>query len=98
MASAGIPFLPFQPPPDQPFSQSIYHYIQARDKLGGRIPNDKKILLGLPGIGEYTASAIRAIAFGEREVVIDANIERVVCRLFKIEKPINQSKIEIEKY
>ena len=71
---------------------------EVNDKLGGKIPNDKKILLGLPGIGEYTASAIRAIAFGEREVVIDANIERVVCRLFKIEKPIKQSKIEIKKY
>ena len=54
--------------------------------------------MGLPGIGEYTASAIRSIAFGEREIVIDSNIERVVCRLFKIEKPIKQSKIEIKKY
>ena len=71
---------------------------ELNDKFGGKIPNDKKILLELPGIGEYTASAIRAIAFGESEVVIDANIERVICRLFKIEKPINQSKIEIKKY
>ena len=71
---------------------------KLNDKFGGKIPNDKKILLSLPGIGEYTASAIRSIAFGEREVVIDANIERVVCRLFKIEKPINRSKIEIRKY
>ena len=65
---------------------------ELSEKFDSKIPNDKKTLLELPGIGEYTASAIRSIAFGEREVVIDANIERVVCRLFKIEKPINQSK------
>ncbi len=71
---------------------------ELSEKYDSKIPNDKKTLLKLPGIGEYTASAIRSIAFGEREVVIDANIERVVCRLFKIEKPINQSKKDIKKY
>ena len=71
---------------------------ELSDRFDSKIPNDKKVLLRLPGIGEYTASAIRSIAFGEKEVVIDANIERVVCRLFKIEKPIKQSKIEIKKY
>ena len=71
---------------------------ELRDKFNGKIPNNKKKLLSLPGIGEYTASAIRSIAFGEKEVVIDANIERVVCRLFKIERPIKQSKKDITKY
>ncbi len=71
---------------------------ELNENFDSKIPNDKKSLLGLPGIGEYTASAIRSIAFGEREVVIDANIERVVCRLFKIEKPINQSKKDIKEY
>ena len=71
---------------------------ELSEKFDGKIPNDKKTLLALPGIGEYTASAIRSIAFGEREVVIDANIERVVCRLFKIEKPVNESKKDIKKY
>ena len=71
---------------------------EINDNFDGKIPNNKQILLGLPGIGEYTASAIRSIAFGEAEVVIDANIERVVCRLFKIEQPIQQSKNAIKKY
>ncbi len=71
---------------------------ELSEKFDGKIPNDKKTLMELPGIGEYTASAIRSIAFGEREVVIDANIERVVCRLFKIEKPVNKSKKDIKKY
>ncbi|MDC3108117.1 A/G-specific adenine glycosylase [Paracoccaceae bacterium] len=68
---------------------------ELRNKFDSKIPNDKKKLLSLPGIGEYTASAIRSIAFGEKEVVIDANIERVICRLFKIERPIKQSKKNI---
>ena len=71
---------------------------ELRDRFNGKIPNNKKKLLSLPGIGEYTASAIRSIAFGEKEVVIDANIERVVCRLFKIERPVKQSKKDITKY
>ena len=69
---------------------------ELRDRFNSKIPNDKKKLLSLPGIGEYTASAIRSIAFGEKEVVIDANIERVICRLFKIERPIKQSKKDIK--
>ena len=69
---------------------------ELRDRFNSKIPNDKKKLLSLPGIGEYTASAIRSIAFGEKEVVVDANIERVICRLFKIERPIKQSKKDIK--
>ena len=69
---------------------------ELRSRFNSKLPNDKKKLLSLPGIGEYTASAIRSIAFGEQEVVVDANIERVICRLFKIEKPIKQSKKAIK--
>ena len=69
---------------------------ELRDRFNSKIPNDKKKLLSLPGVGEYTASAIRSIAFGEKEIVIDANIERVICRLFKIERPIKQSKKDIQ--
>ncbi len=71
---------------------------ELAEKFDSKIPNDKEVLLGLPGIGEYTASAIRSIAFGESEVVIDSNIERVVCRIFCIKKPIKQSKKNIKKY
>ena len=67
-------------------------------KFDGQIPNNKKELLSLPGIGDYTASAIRAIAFGEREIVIDGNVERVVSRLYKNESPIKKSKKKIREY
>ncbi len=45
---------------------------------------DEAELRKLPGIGDYTAAAIAAIAFGRRAVVVDANVERVVSRLFAI--------------
>ncbi len=50
----------------------------------GGFPRDEAGLRALPGLGAYTAAAIAAIAFGERAVVVDANVERVVARLFAI--------------
>ena len=51
----------------------------------GSFPDDEAGLLGLPGIGPYTAAAIATIAFGRRAVVVDGNVERVVSRLFAVE-------------
>ena len=48
----------------------------------GRLPDTEAALRALPGLGDYTAAAVAAIAFGQRAVVIDANVERVVSRLF----------------
>jgi len=49
---------------------------------GAAFPRDEATLRTLPGLGDYTAAAIAAIAFGERAVVVDANVKRVVARLF----------------
>ncbi len=54
----------------------------------GGFPQTEVELRKLPGVGAYTAAAIAAIAFGERAVVVDANVERVVARLFAIEEPL----------
>ena len=43
----------------------------------------------LPGIGPYTAAAIGSIAFHCPEPVVDGNVQRVLCRLFKISEPVN---------
>jgi A/G-specific adenine glycosylase len=59
--------------------------------LGG-FPESEEELRKLPGIGGYTAAAIAAIAFGKRAVVIDANVERVVARLFAIDEPLPGAK------
>jgi A/G-specific adenine glycosylase len=57
-------------------------------ELGGRFPDDEAGLLGLPGIGPYTAAAIAAIAFGRRAVAVDANVERVIARLFAVDREL----------
>lgn len=58
----------------------------------GAFPRAEASLVKLPGLGAYTAAAIAAIAFGERAVVVDANVERVVARLFAIDEPLPQAR------
>lgn len=55
---------------------------------GGVFPGEEAALRTLPGFGAYTAAAVAAIAFGQRAVVVDANVERVVARLFAIATPL----------
>jgi A/G-specific adenine glycosylase len=62
----------------------------------GHLPRTEKDLLALPGIGRYTAAAIAAIAFDQRAVVIDGNVERVVTRLAAIDTPLPQAKPTIQ--
>ena len=74
------------------------YYARARNLLacaravvrdhGGRFPDSETALRELPGVGDYTAAAVAAIAFGRRAVVVDANVERVVARLFAIAQPL----------
>jgi A/G-specific adenine glycosylase len=81
------------------------YYARARNLLacaravvaehGGCFPETETGLRALPGIGAYTAAAIVAIAFDQRAVVVDANVERVVVRLFAIETPLPGAKAEI---
>ncbi len=59
---------------------------------GGVFPDTEEGLRSLPGIGPYTAAAIAAIAFGRRIMPVDGNIERVVSRLFAVEKLLPQAK------
>ncbi|MEM6461465.1 MAG: A/G-specific adenine glycosylase [Pseudomonadota bacterium] len=66
-------------------------------ELGGIFPADVEELKKLPGIGDYTAAAIAAIAFGRRAAVVDGNIERVVARLEQIETPLPAAKSAIKK-
>ena len=58
----------------------------------GSFPADEEGLRKLPGLGAYTAAAVAAIAFGQRAVVVDANVERVVSRLFAIIDPLPGSR------
>ena len=59
---------------------------------GGRFPETVEGLKALPGIGDYTAAAIAAIAFDRRATVLDGNVERVISRLRQVEDPLPSSK------
>lgn len=52
------------------------------DDYADELPHDYDALVALPGIGDYTASAVMSFAFGERIAVIDTNIRRVLSRVF----------------
>jgi A/G-specific adenine glycosylase len=79
------------------------YYSRARNLIAcaravagrGGFPDSEAELRKLPGLGAYTAAAVAAIAFGKRAVVIDANVERVVARLFAIDEPLPGGKVAI---
>jgi A/G-specific adenine glycosylase len=50
---------------------------------GGDVPSTVQELLRLPGIGEYTARAVAAFAFGARVPVVDTNVRRVLARVVR---------------
>ena len=54
----------------------------VQSKYKGKLPADFETLKSFPGIGDYTASAIMAIAFNKDFIGIDGNVERLVARLF----------------
>ena len=57
---------------------------------GGVVPGDRASLLGVPGIGKYTAGAIASIAFGEPVGLVDGNVARVLARLFAIDQDMRK--------
>ncbi len=59
----------------------------------GTLPRTVRELLGLPGIGPYTAGAIASIAFGLDEPVLDGNVTRVLCRLFRVRENPKDTKV-----
>lgn len=75
------------------------YYARARNLIAcarhvaelGAFPTTEAELRKLPGVGDYTAAAIAAIAFGQRSVVVDTNVRRVAARLFALdEAPLDQ--------
>jgi A/G-specific adenine glycosylase len=71
------------------------YYARARNLIAcareiaaaGGFPSEFAELRKLPGIGDYTAAAIAAIAFGRHEAVVDTNVTRVVARLHALAQP-----------
>jgi len=50
------------------------------DRHGGTVPADLDALLALPGVGAYTARAVAAFAYRQRQPVVDTNVRRFVAR------------------
>lgn len=47
----------------------------------GNVPNQTELLLSLPGVGLYTAAAVRCFKFGKRAPIVDANVLRILARI-----------------
>ena len=56
-----------------------------RDQYAGHFPLQFEQLLELPGIGRSTAGAILAFSTGERQVILDGNVKRVLCRYHAVD-------------
>lgn len=56
------------------------------ERFAGSVPASYDDLLGLPGVGDYTAAAVASFAFGRRHVVLDTNVRRVLTRVVRGEE------------
>ena len=87
------------------FWSGLGYYSRARNLLkaakiinkefNNKIPNSYNTLINLPGIGEYTAKAIMGICYNKPVMPLDANIERIIARLYAYEKPIIKIKKQL---
>ncbi len=68
------------------------------ERHGGVFPRAPEALRALPGIGDYTAAAVAAIAFDAPAVPVDGNVERVVTRLFALEGELPAAKPAIKEF
>lgn len=68
--------------------------VVARDH-GGTMPSTRDGLLGLPGVGPYTAGAIASIAFDEEAPLVDGNVVRVLSRVFGIDRELSPQDPEL---
>ena len=69
--------------------------IKIMEEYDGVFPTTYSEIIKLPGIGEYTASAISSICFGEKQVTIDGNVMRVFTRFYNDTSNISKSSTRI---
>jgi A/G-specific adenine glycosylase len=82
--------------------QGLGYYARARnlhacaravvERHAGHFPDDAAALRALPGVGDYTAAAIAAIAFDRPLAAVDGNVERVMARVFAERAPLPGAK------
>lgn len=81
--------------------QGLGYYTRARNlrataiaimgKHGGKFPRSLEAIQDLPGIGRYTAGAVATFAFDQSLPIVEANIARLLARLFNLQTPIDTS-------
>jgi A/G-specific adenine glycosylase len=81
--------------------QGLGYYSRARNlraaaiaimqKRGGCFPKSPELIRALPGVGRYTANAVATFAFDLSVPIVEANIARVLSRLFDLQTPIDTS-------
>jgi len=81
--------------------QGLGYYARARnlhataqnvvEKHNGRFPKSLAAINELPGVGRYTANAVATFAFNQSVPVVEANITRLLARLFNLQIPIDTS-------
>jgi A/G-specific adenine glycosylase len=58
---------------------------------GGKFPREMEALMKLPGVGRYTAGALRAFAFDAPAAVVDGNVARVLSRVMDFSAPVDDT-------
>ena len=89
------------------FWSGLGYYNRARNLLKtvkiisrdfkSKVPRHYEQLINLPGVGEYTAKAILGIAYNKPVMPLDANIERILARLYGFQSPLFKIKSELKK-
>jgi A/G-specific adenine glycosylase len=79
--------------------QGLGYYSRARnlraaaiaivENYGDRFPNSPESIRDLPGVGRYTANAVATFAFDQSVPIVEANIARVLSRLFDVQTPVD---------
>lgn len=77
--------------------QGLGYYTRARslhasarmivNEYDGRFPCDKQTVAKLKGLGSYTIASFLALAFNLPETVVDGNVIRIICRMFRLRGP-----------
>uniref|UniRef100_A0A8D9BFR5 Adenine DNA glycosylase n=1 Tax=Cacopsylla melanoneura TaxID=428564 RepID=A0A8D9BFR5_9HEMI len=65
---------------------------QVIEQFGGEVPRDKKQLLSIKGVGDYTSGALLSICYNIPTPAVDGNVFRIYGRLFEVEDDISKAK------
>ena len=69
----------------------------VHERHADTVPCDYDALLDLPGVGDYTASAVLSFAYGRRVPVVDTNVRRVLSRVFRGEESLGGAASPLER-